>query len=37
MQGFGCLGEATVIDHGLQRSPLIEGHAGRFQVGFLLS
>jgi hypothetical protein len=37
MQRFGGLGEATVVDHGLKRSPLIKGHAGRFHDGLLLS
>lgn len=30
VQGLGGLGESAVVDHGLQRSPLIKGHAGRF-------
>ena len=37
VQRFGRLGEAAMGDHGLQRAPLIEGNAGRFQDGFLLS
>jgi hypothetical protein len=37
MQRLGGLGETTVIDHRLQRSPLIKGHAGRFHVELLLS
>jgi hypothetical protein len=30
VQGLGGLGESAVVDHGLQCSPLIQGHAGRF-------
>ncbi|VVO37335.1 hypothetical protein PS691_05426 [Pseudomonas fluorescens] len=37
VQRFRCLGEATVVDHGLQCPPLIKGNAGRFQDGLLLS
>jgi len=37
VQRFGRLGEAAMVDHGLQRAPLIEGNAGRFQEGLILS
>jgi hypothetical protein len=37
VQRLGGLGETAVIDHGLQRSPLIKGHAGRFHDELLLS
>jgi hypothetical protein len=37
VQRFGGLGETTVVDHGLQCSPLIKGHAGRFHEWLLLS
>jgi hypothetical protein len=37
VQRFGGLGETAVVDHGLQRSPLIKGHAGRFHDELLLS
>ena len=30
VQSLGGLGESAVVDHGLQCSPLIKGHAGRF-------
>src|SRR5690606_41946424 len=37
MQDFGGLGEAPVVDHCLQGSPLIEGYTRRFHsVVFLL-
>ena len=37
MQRFGGLGETAVVDHRLQGAPLIQGHAGRFHEGLLLS
>jgi hypothetical protein len=37
VQGFGRLGKASMVDHGLQGAPLIKGHAGRFHLSLLLS
>jgi hypothetical protein len=37
VQRLGGLGEAAVIDHGLQGSPLIKGYARRFHLSLLLS
>ncbi len=37
VQDFGGLGEAAVVDHGLQGAPLIKGDAGRFHPRLLLS
>jgi hypothetical protein len=37
VQHLGGLGKAPLIDYGLQRTPLIEGHAGRFHYPLLFT
>ena len=37
MQDVSSLGKATVVDHGLQGAPLIEGYAGSLHIQFLCS
>jgi hypothetical protein len=37
VQRFGGLSKAAMVDNGLQRAPLVKGHAGRFHLSLLLS